>query len=168
MKSSLFIIAPQKFRDEELFEPISILEKAGIGTTVASIGVKLATGVKEGVEKVDLDIRDVNVMDYDAIIFIGGPGATIYFDHDTAHQIAKDALTQEKLLAAICIAPSILANAGVLNGVKATSFPSELDNLIKKGALVQSEDLVVDGKIITASGPNVATQFGQKILELLV
>ncbi len=165
---ALFIIAPKDFRDEELFEPYRVLETAGVGISVASLRITIAEGIMGGVQPIDLDIDDVNVDDYDAIIFVGGPGAKIYFNHSQAQFIAQDANVKKKVIGAICVAPSILANAGVLNGKKATCFSSEVPKLEEKGALVQKDqDIVVDGNIVTASGPEVAREFGEKVLEVM-
>lgn len=164
---ALFIIAPQDFKDDEFFEPYRILEQAQLEISVASKGVAIAKGSGGGVQPVDLDISDVNVEDFDAIIFVGGPGAKIYFESDEAHFVAQNALAKNKVIGAICIAPSILANAGILSGKKATSFSSELKNLEVKGALVQKDqNVVVDGKIVTASGPSFAKEFGETVLKI--
>ena len=75
-------------------------------------------------------------------------------------------------MAAICIAPEILAKAGVLKEKKATVWSSSIDQgpvefLENEGAEHVEEPVVVDGKIITGNGPEAATEFGQKIVEVL-
>ena len=161
---ALFIIAPEEFRDEELIEPLDVLEDAGVPVTIASQDTILAKGILGAQTNVDIDIDDAEVEDYDAIVFIGGPGAKSYFDDPSAHQLARDAIAEGKILAAICIAPSILANAGVLEGKKATAFKSEIENLKGRGALTVENKVVTDGKIITAPGPKFAKEFGGEIL----
>ena len=71
------------------------------------------------------------------------------------------------MVAAICIAPSTLANAGLLEGKRVTSFASEKQNIESKGATYTGGMLEMDGKIITANGPQAARAFGKKIAELL-
>lgn len=166
MRKILFIVAPENFRDEELFNPMEILKKEN-RIYIASQGVKIATGLKNGVVPVDLDIKDVKMAKFDAVIFVGGGGAKIYFDDKTAHKIARDAFEQGKIVAAICIAPSILANAGLLHAMKVTSFPSEEENLKERGAAFLHEDVVVDDNLITASGPIAAKRFGEAIKKAL-
>ena len=90
-----------------------------------------------------------------------------YFNNKTALQIARQAAEKEKILAAICIAPSVLANAGVLEGKKATSFASEAGNLRKAKAVYTGSGVERDGLIITGSGPAAATKFGQTIVNVL-
>lgn len=163
----LFVLAPKDFRDEEFLKPEEILTQAGIETEVASKGVKEASGVLGAKVKVDKDITNVNVEDYNGLIFVGGPGTTVYFTDQQALALAREAFAKGKTLAAICIAPSILANAGVLSGKKATAFPSEKENLLARGAIFTGEEVTIDEQIITASGPQAADQFGHEIKKAL-
>jgi len=166
-KKVLMIIAPKNFRDEELLRPKEILEKAKANVTIASKGVKTAKGMLGSSVSVDLDLSQVNVKDYDAIVFVGGTGAEVYFNDSKALKIAKEAYEQDKVVAAICIAPSILANAGILEGKQATAFPSEASNLEANGARYTGEAVTIDGRIITAKGPEAASQFGNAIAKAL-
>lgn len=166
-KKVVMIIAFEGFRDEEYAEPKKVLEKAGIEVTTASSKVGIARGKLGMSTKVDISLKEVNVPDYDAIIFIGGPGCYNYFNDPLAQGIAKEAVKEMKILAAICAAPSILANAGLLKGVKATCYPGEASNLKNKGAHYSPSGLEVDGKIITADGPAHAKQFGEAIVKAL-
>ncbi|MDP2974442.1 MAG: DJ-1/PfpI family protein, partial [Candidatus Diapherotrites archaeon] len=163
----LLIIAPSNFRDEELFDTKTELEKAGAATTIASKQTGTITGMLGGTAEATLSLSAVKVSDYDAVVFIGGSGASAYFNDSTAQKIAKDAAAQGKVLAAICIAPSILANSGLLQGKNATAFSSESGNLQSKGANYTGSAVTVDGKIITANGPAAAKQFGKEIVKAL-
>jgi len=166
-KNVLMIVAPVNFRDEELLTPRKILEGAKANVTIASKGVKIARGMLGANVDVDIELSQVDVAEYDAVVFVGGTGAEVYFNDSTALKIAKDAYDQGKVVAAICIAPSILANAGILEGRSATAFPSEAGNLEEKGANYTGELVTVDGKIITGKGPEAASQFGRTIAENL-
>jgi len=167
VKKAVLIIASRNFRDEELFETKKVIENAGIGTVTASSKTGTITGMKGGKAEVTVLLKDVNVGDYDAVVFIGGIGAQEYFNDRTAQSIAKIAADKKKVLAAICIAPSILANAGLLNGVSATSFVSERVNLTAKGAKFTGADVQQDGLIITGDGPAAAKKFGETIVRAL-
>ncbi len=159
----LFVIAPKDFRDEELLEPKELLDESNVETTIASKGVEAATGMLGAMVPVDIDYKDANPEDYDAIVFVGGTGAKIYFEDPIAHELARKA----KIKAAICIAPSILANAGLLKGKKATAYNSEQHNLEQQGVEFTGELVTVDNNIVTASGPAAAREFGEAILKLL-
>jgi len=164
-KSILMIIAPSNFRDEELLDTKDVLESYNADVVVASKGVEKAKGSLGAVVGVDLDVSEINVDDYDAVAFVGGPGADVYFNDKTALKTAKDFYDNGKITAAICIAPVILANAGVLDGRKATVFPTGKDDIIAGGATYTGEPVTQDGRIITANGPNAAKSFGQAIAE---
>ncbi|NIA06329.1 MAG: DJ-1 family protein [Actinobacteria bacterium] len=163
----LMIIASDKFRDEELFESRDILNQAGARITVASSKVGTVTGMLGGTAQVSLDIKQADAADYDAVIFVGGSGASEYFNDPTAHKIATDAAASGKVVAAICIAPSILANAGLLEGKKSTCYVSQKANLLSKQADYTGNSVEVDGNIITADGPNSSIAFGQAVLKAL-
>lgn len=166
-KKVVMIVAPEDFRDEELFETKKVLENSGAKITIASKDVKEATGVLGGSIKVDLNISEVNEKGYDAVVFVGGAGASVYFDDDDALRIAKEFNKSNKVVSAICIAPSILANAGILKGKNATCFSSEKENLESKGAKYTGKSVEVDGKIVTANGPKAASEFGKEIAKKL-
>lgn len=167
MTSTAMIIAYEGFRDEEYAEPKQILEKAGVSVTTASTQIGIAKGKLGMSTPVDILLKDLNVSDYDAIVFIGGPGSYALFDDPIAQEIAKKAVAEQKILAAICASVSILANADLLRGVKATCFAGESGNLKNKGASYSPSGLEVDGKIITADGPANASKFGQAIVKAL-
>lgn len=166
-KKIAMVVAPKNFRDEELQEPRQIFEDLGASVTIASKNTDSATGMMGAVVTVDKNISDLKVGNYDAVIFIGGSGASTYFEDERALELAKRAREQDKVLGAICIAPSILANAGLLEDKDVTSFPSERENLEQHGANYTDSNVEVDGKIVTGKGPEVASDFGQKVAEVL-
>ncbi len=115
---------------------------------------------------------EFKIENFDAAVFIGGPGMGKNLDNQSFQKIAQDVFRAGKVLAAICIAPALLAKAGVLAGKKATVWSAPLDKsaikiLKEGGAQYLAEDVVVDGKIITAPGPLAAKKFGEKIVEVL-
>lgn len=166
-KNILMVIAPEGFRDEEYLDPRTLFEAAGANVTVASKGVSVAKGKLGATVKVDLDIADANPADYDAVVFVGGPGATVYFNDSTAHRIANDFYSAGKVTAAICIGPSILANAGVLRSHNATAFESEAANIAAKSKGYTGDSVTVDRNVVTANGPEAAKDFGKAVLHAL-
>ena len=165
-KSVVMIIAPSEFKDEEYFHSKQVLIDRGIDVKTASKELT-AISVSGKEVKCDLLIEDVNVDNYDCVVFVGGAGASVYFDDDKVQDIAVKANEQGKIVAAICIAPSILANAGILEGKRVTAFPSQEANLEEKGASYTGESVTVDGHIVTGNGPESAKDFGERIAELL-
>lgn len=161
------IIAFKDFRDEELFHTQAALESLGHDTVLFSSEKGEAKGSEGGIARVYHTIEEINAEEYGAIVFVGGSGSSIYFNNETAIKIAKDAYSKGKTVAAICIAPSILANAGLLKGKRATCFSSEQANLTEKGAKHSGKSVEVDGRIITANGPAAAKNFGRQIGKLI-
>jgi len=158
----------KSFEEEEMVKKKVVMVKEGIEVIIASSSKDTATGMFGATAQPDILISELKVEDYDAIIFVGGSGASEYWNDPTAHKIAKEAVKQGKILGAICISPVTLANASVLEGKRATVWPSEIDKLKEKGALYTGEEVEIDGKIITASGPKAAEEFGKAILEALI
>lgn len=171
-KKIAMIIAFKDFQDQEYFNTRQVFEGHRAEIINASVSLGKASGTYGGEVEIDKKLEEINVEDFDAVVFIGGSGASDYIDNQKCHQIAKEAIIQNKVLGAICIAPAILAKSGVLQGRKATVWTSSLDKSAAKilkdnGADFQDKDVVVDGKIVTANGPAAAEKFGQAVVNLL-
>ncbi len=171
-KKIAMIIAKQDFRDEEYFIPRSIFLNEGAKVVTFSTEKGQALGTYGGLTDVDLLLDDLKVADFDALLFIGGAGAAKFIDNEQCHQLAQEAVEQGKVLGAICIAPAILAKAGVLQGKKATVWFSPMDKsavkiLKEAGAEYLAKPVIVEGKIITADGPLRARQFAEAIVRSL-
>jgi len=167
-KRAALIVASQNFRDEELFETKRALDAAAVQTVTASTRIGIIMGALGNIAEANILVGQLRVEDYDAIIFIGGPGAVEYAANPAALNLAREAVRQRKILAAISTAPTILANAGVLTGVRATSFLSERNRLILAGAVYTGIPVEQDRLIITGSGPAASIQFGRAIADALV
>ena len=167
-KKILMIIASQNFRDEELLKPRDLFIKEGMEIILASSSLETSRGMLGATVKPDILINNIKVEDFEAIIFVGGTGASEYWNNPIAHKIVKEAVSLNKLICAICIAPVTLANAGILDKKKATVFRSEVKAIKKKGAIYTGKAVEVDGNIITAEGPQAAEEFGKIIINLLL
>jgi len=171
-KKIALIIAFRDFNDEEYLIPKEIFELAGFQTVTASNKSGQAIGVYGQEADIDILMEDLKVRDFDAIVFIGGSGASRYFDDPNAHRIALETVLEDKVLGAICIAPCILAKANVLKNKKAAVWSSNMDKsfvkiLAKEGAIYEDKPVVADGKIITASGPSTAKDFAMTVIDKL-
>ena len=166
-KKILMVIASQNFRDEEYQQPKQIFEQNEAEVTTASSTTGQITGMLGGTATASLTIDKIQAQDYDAVVFVGGTGASEFFSNTRAHEIAIETFKSGKIIAAICIAPSTLANAGILNNKNATAYPSEQSNLENRGATYTGEAVTRDGSIITGRGPEAASQFGNEIVSAL-
>lgn len=170
-KRAVMIVAYKDFRDEEYFIPRQVLEINNIAVTTCSSEGGKAIGTYGGEVVVDVTLDDLVINNFDIVIFVGGAGAGDCLNNERCWDVAREAVKRDKILAAICIAPAILAKAGVLKGKKATVWSSPMDKsavriLKEEGALYEDEGVVQDGNIITANGPQSARKFGERIADL--
>ncbi|MEM5798354.1 MAG: DJ-1/PfpI family protein [Candidatus Aenigmatarchaeota archaeon] len=162
------VIAPENFRDEEYFETKAVLEKAGISISTASKSIGEKRGMLGGTAVAEMSIDKIDEKGFDGIVWVGGTGSQVYFNDKKAHELSKKFASKGKVVAAICIAPVILANAGLLNGKKATCWNGQFKERLKvAGAIWQGSDVVRDGKIVTANGPHAAKKFGEEVVKAL-
>jgi protease I len=167
MKKVVFITAPNTFRDEEYYKPKEILENANIEVVTASTKIGELTG-RFGFKTVStLLIGDIIPDNFNAIVYIGGSGSSIFFDNEKALNLAREFFKLNKVVASICIAGVILANSGILKDKKATVFVDGKDTLINKGATYTAASLEIDENIITANGPDIAEDFGKTVLKAI-
>ncbi len=166
----LAVIAPRNFRDEELFEPKAALEARGASVTVASTSTESAKGMLGAWAQPERTIEQCAVADYDAIAVVGGMGSPQHlWNHAALHELLRGAAARGKVVAGICLSGAVLANAGVLQGKRATVYRTDqsLAALEAGGATYTGEPLVIDGTVITAEGPAVARKFGEAIGDAL-
>jgi len=167
MKTALLVIAQAGYQDFELAGTRNALLHAGFEVTLTSKQEGACVGKFGGTEGALLAMRDVDAASYDALAFIGGPGAHAFASDPDALALAKARFESGKLLGAICIAPTILAAAGVLNGKRATVWDDGIGSqktfLENNGAIYTADPVTVDGFIVTANGPDAAEEFGQAL-----
>ena len=167
MKKAAILLA-NGFEEMEAISPIDILRRAGVEVDVVSINSDLKVIGAHGVKiETDINIKDVNIDLYDAVICPGGlPGATNLRDNDKVITIIKEANSKGKLIAAICAAPIVLDMAGVLD-VNYTAYPT-VDEGIKSGKYQADKKVVLDKNIITSAGPSTAINFAVEIVRYLL
>jgi protease I len=173
-KRILIVIAPMKFRDEELSEPIKYLEKSGIGYDIVSTRTGLAVGMLGGkvlIEKTIQDVIQTGISPYSGILIVGGGGSPDFLWNNTMLiDLVKKFDHEEKILSAICLSSAILAQAGVLKGKRATAWNDDaaITQLKEGGAVYKPDPIVIDGRVITANGPPAAPGFGEKIVKAVM
>ncbi|MBN1257399.1 MAG: DJ-1/PfpI family protein [Planctomycetes bacterium] len=168
-KKVLMIVAPKNFADPEFFEPQAVFVESGLEVTVASSKAGTCTGAMGAEAEATLALKDAVVADFDMIVFVGGLGCGVFQTDADALRICKEAVEQEKLLGAICYAPTILAKAGVLKEKQATAVDWKNTHKIleEAGAELVDEAVVQDGMIITANGPKASVDFAQALVKAL-
>ena len=155
------------YEEIEALAVVDILRRAGVETPMVSItGERSVTGSHNIKVEMDALLDEINFDELDLIVLPGGGEGTKNLEacEPLLKQVDKFA-AQDKLVAAICAAPSILGHRGILKGKKACSYPTFESHL--EGAEVMHQPAVIDGNIITGRGMGAAVPFGLAILEKL-
>lgn len=171
-KNIVMVIASKNFRDEEYFVPYERFQKEGANVATASSVKGEVIGIEGGEARATMSLKEVDSKYFDAVVFIGGEGAREYFDNEDAHRLVQEFNARRKIVAAICIAPVILAKSGILKIKKATVWSSlanksGLKEFESAGCTFVDEGVVVDGNIITADGPAKSEEFAKAIVDVL-
>ncbi len=163
--SKVFILLADGFEEVEAMTPVDLLRRAGAEVTMVSVtGGKVVTGARRIPVVTDLLIGQQG--EGDMLILPGGmPGTTHLKEHAGVRNLVQDFYDQGKYIAAICAAPTVFGDMGLLRGRHATCYPGLEGGLI--GAKVSTDSVVVDGNIITSRGVGTALDFACKLIELL-
>jgi protease I len=165
----LIVIAPEKFRDEELAESVAALRQAGIGYDIASIRRGTCSGML-GAKVPAISLDEVDPKAYDGLIIVGGSGAQAHlWDDDLLQPMVRFFHDKMRVVGAICLAPVVLARAGILKGKKATYYESPVSFREMKagGAVLVSQPVVTDTRIVTANGPAASKAFADAFIKML-
>lgn len=168
MGSAILFLAPG-FEEIETTTVVDVLRRCGVEVVIVGIEPEIIEGA-HGMKFVsDISIDEVNVEDYDAVICPGGnPGyMNLRKDHRVLAMI-KEAFNSNKLIAAICAAPAVLAEAGILRNRNCTIYPGMEVELEKGGGKPRKDLVVEDGNIITSQGPATAFLFAFRIADRIV
>ena len=148
---------------------IDLLRRAGISVTSAGLDAQPVKASRGTVLIPDTTLDQVLLQDFDMIVLPGGqPGADHLRDDPRIQQKLKQQAAQNKFVAAICAAPRALAQAGLLDGKRATSFPGSLEGSPAEDVKYLNDPVVIDGKLITSRGPGTAMDFALTLIELLL
>ncbi len=167
-KQIAIIVGQKNFNMEEFQYLYETLEKEGADISVASNTLEKALGRLGGYVAPDCKINDLAPEEFDALVLVGGYGARVYlWDDVDTHEVLRKFARAGKLIAAITNAPVSLANAGVLEGRKATVYPDYDSTLIfdEKGVHHVHDHVAVDDNIITAEHSRFIKEFTSAIID---
>ncbi|MCR5871607.1 MULTISPECIES: type 1 glutamine amidotransferase domain-containing protein [unclassified Sphingomonas] len=169
----VLMIATDGFEESELMKPRQALIDAGAQVTLASLKtdpIQGETGGEKGQSITpDMLVSDVDSADYDALVLPGGVGNPDKLRMDeTTVDLVQEFFDDGKTVAAICHAPWLLIEADIVDGKRATSWPSLRTDLENAGATVVDEEAVVDGNLITSRNPDDIPAFVDAIKAALV
>ena len=162
---TIFVFLADGFEEIEALTPVDILRRAGLPVKTVSVMDEQVVAGAHGVPVLaDVMFDEVNAEDAEMILLPGGlPGATNLDAHQGLSQMILEFAKEEKPLAAICAAPLVFGNRGLLEGKKATCYPGFETYL--KGAQYTAALVEKDGNFITGKGPGAAMEFAFAIVE---
>jgi 4-methyl-5(b-hydroxyethyl)-thiazole monophosphate biosynthesis len=168
MAEALVILAPG-FEEIEAVTVIDVLRRCGINVTVAGLSPDLVEGAHNIKIIPDKSIEQVYMKDFDVIVLPGGsPGFKNLRQDERVLHIIRKTSDSGKLVTAICAAPAVLSDAGVLKNRRCTIYPGMENEVEKEGGKFLEDFVVVDGNVITSRGPATSLLFALKIAERLV
>lgn len=162
----VYLFLADGFEIIEALAPVDMLRRAKLSVKTVGVTGKLVTSSCGVAVEADIEASDFSYDNVEAIILPGGSDGVINLEKDGFVQSVIDrAMDENALICAICAAPSILGNKGLLKNIKATSYPSYMKYL--DGAELSDEFVIRDGRFITARGAGVSVEFGLEIVKAL-
>lgn len=164
----IYVFFANGFEETEAIVPVDMLRRAGLEVKLVSVNDELTVTGSHGIPlKADIMFDAANFDDAEMLLLPGGmPGTKNLDAHAGLCELLQDSAEDKKIkLAAICAAPSVFGNLGLLNGEKAVCYPGFEDQLI--GATVLKDPVVVSNQFITARGAGAAMKFALKLVEVL-
>jgi 4-methyl-5(b-hydroxyethyl)-thiazole monophosphate biosynthesis len=163
MKTRVLCLLVDGFEEIEMITPVDLLRRAGIEVVVASLQRKTAIG-RSGIRvEADVSLVSLDTAKFDLLLIPGGPGVANLRKDGRAATLAREFAKTGKPVAAICAAPLVLMDAGLLDGKRFTAHQSVRKTL--PGAL--DERVVEDGILITSRGAGTAMDFGLALVARL-
>lgn len=161
----IYMFLADGFEEIEALCPLDIMRRAGISVTTVGINGKSIVGAHNITVLADISEDELDYFDADMIFLPGGmPGTLNLAKSETVRKSIQYATEKNIYIAAICAAPSILGDMGLLNGKEAICYPGFEDRL--KGAKISGSRVIRDGKIITAAGMGVALDLGLELVSI--
>jgi 4-methyl-5(b-hydroxyethyl)-thiazole monophosphate biosynthesis len=163
---SVLVPLADGFEEIEAIAPIDLLRRAGVDVMVASLSdTRHATGRNGITVHADTTLGSIIGADFDLVFLPGGPGVKNLRADPRVIELVRNQYLADRWLAAICAAPTLLNDCGLLAERRYTAHPSVAGEL---SAILADERVVTDGKITTSRGAGTAVEFGLHLVALLV
>ncbi len=165
MAKVALLLAPG-FEELEAVTVVDVLRRAGIECVIAGLDKDPVPSARNVKIVPDLTIEELDPEELELVVLPGGlPGVENLKRDPRVKELLEKMKSRGKMCAAICAAPGALAAFGLLEGKKATIYPTLRDEL--KGAQIEEAPVVVDGNVVTSQGPGTALPFAFTLVELL-
>ena len=163
----VYVLLGTGFEEIEALAPVDLLRRAGIEVTTVGLNGKIVYGSHRIGVQADITIEELDISDAEMIVLPGGLGGVASIRGcQKALEAVKAVAAAGKYVAAICAGPTVLADLGLLTGVKATCYPGQIPNM-KDALVAENAACVTDGKIITGTSAGTAVPFALALIEAL-
>lgn len=162
---SVLIPLPEGFEELEAVAPIDLLRRAGAEVVIASLSERLTVTGRNGIRVVaDTTLSAVLERNFDCLVLPGGPGVKHLRTDSRVVERVQRQFRDDQWIAAICAAPTVLKDAGLISGIRFTAHPSVAAEL---PWLISDHRVLRDGRIITSRGAGTAIDFGLEVVSAL-
>lgn len=166
MKKRILTILAPGFEEIEAITPIDILRRANIEVLIASLDNEKLVAGRNGLSiEANVKLSELLGTNFDGIILPGGPGAKRLRNDERVLKLVKELYANNRMIAAICAAPTVLFDAGILEGKQYTAHFSTKDELQN---IQEDQAVVIDKNLITSQGAGTALPFAFAIVEALL
>lgn len=163
----VYMLLGTGFEETEAIAPLDLLRRAGISALTVGVNSKFINGGHGISIMADITLPEMDLTEMDMIVLPGGLGgvASVRASKE-AMEALRFAWENGKYVAAICAGPTVLADLGITDGLKATCYPG-CESGMGKAVMVDSQAVVRDGKLITGTSAGCAVKFGLALVEAL-
>ncbi len=163
----VYMLLGTGFEETEAIAPLDLLRRAGVEILTVGINGKTITGSHKITVEADITIGEMDLTDLDMVVIPGGMGGVSSLRNSPAAlDVLKFGWENGKYVAAICAGPTVLADLGITDGLKATCYPGQEKNM-GSAQMQENAAVVTDGRLITGTSAGCAIPFGLALVEAL-
>lgn len=163
----VFMLLGTGFEETEAITPLDLLRRAGVNILTVGIDGKVVAGSHKIRVEADITLDEMDLTDMEMMIIPGGMGGVASLRAcPAALEALKFAWENGKYVAAICAGPTVLADLGITDGLKATCYPGQEQNM-GSAVVDSSAAFVASGNLITGASAGCAVPFGLALVEAL-
>lgn len=164
---TVYVFLAEGFEEIEALTPVDLFKRAGVSVKMVAIGDDLMVTGSHGISvKADQKFEDCDFSDGQMLVLPGGMPGTLHLKaHEGLRALLNTFHREQKMIGAICAAPSVLGELGILQGRRACCYPGFEEQLT--GAKPENVPVVIDGHLITSRGMGTAIEFGLALITQL-
>ena len=163
----VYVLLGSGFEEIEALAPVDLLRRAGIEVRTVGLNGRIVYGGHAIGVEADMSIDELDISDAEMIVLPGGLGGVASIrDSRKALEAVRAVYDAGKYVAAICAGPTVLADLGLLSGVRATCYPGQIPNM-RDAVVVDNAACITEGKIITGTSAGTAVPFALALIEAL-